>query len=180
MRISRKLRPVLAAAALAATLAVLGALVTQLDPWYYELRKPSWQPPDWLFGPVWTLIFSLAALAGIIAWDRAVNRSERRRIVALFAANALLNVLWSYLFFRLHRPDWALVEVVVLWLSIVALIVGLWPISKTASALLLPYLAWVSFAAVLNLAIVRLNSTFALSALREVFPISVAAAAAVQ
>ena len=154
-------KPVVAAALAATALGALGALVTDLSPWYYALHKPAWQPPDWLFGPVWTTIFGLAAIAGVLAWRGARTRGQRTRILALFALNALLNLGWSYLFFRLHRPDWALAEVGFLWLSIVALMIALWPHSRTASALLVPYLAWVTFAGVLNQAIVRLNPPFA-------------------
>ena len=150
-------RPALAGAGAAIAVGALGAVVTDIGPWYYALKKPSWQPPDWLFGPVWTLIFGLAALAGVLAWRNADGRDAHARIVVLFVVNAILNVGWSWLFFRLHRPDFALYEVGFLWLSIVALIVGLYPYSRTSSALLLPYLAWVTFAAALNLTIVRLN-----------------------
>ena len=152
--------PILVAAAAAMAVAALGASATDLGPWYYGLRKPSWQPPDWLFGPAWTLIYGLAALSGVLAWNAARGRAQRRRILGLFAANALLNVLWSELFFRLQRPDWALVEAVPFWLSILMLMAALWSISQAASWVLAPYLAWVAFAIVLNLAVVRLNAPF--------------------
>jgi len=157
----RSLKPVLAAATVAVVVALLGAFVTDLGPWYYDLTKPDWQPPDWLFGPAWTLIFGLAAAAGVSAWRGARASSTRTRIITLFALNIFLNTLWSVLFFRLHRPDWALAEVTFLWLSIVALMHGLWSSSRLASWLLTPYLAWVSFAAVLNFTIVTLNAPFA-------------------
>lgn len=160
-RRGRLWKPVVIAALAAIALGVLGALVTDLSPWYYALRKPSWQPPDWLFGPVWTTIFGLAAIAGVLAWRNAPMRTARSRIVALFVVNGVLNLGWSWLFFRLHRPDWALYEVGFLWLSIVALIVALWPFSRPAAALLVPYLVWVTFAGVLNFAVVRLNQPFA-------------------
>ena len=153
--------PVLVAAATAVVVAILGAAATDIGPWYYALHKPSWQPPDWLFGPVWTLIYALSAMAGVIAWRHARTVAQRQRILLFFAGNALLNVLWSEIFFKLRRPDWALIEAVPFWLSIVALIVVLAPISPTASRLLAPYLAWVAFATVLNLAVVRLNPSFA-------------------
>ncbi len=154
---NRRSTPVLVAAAAALAVAALGASATDVGPWYQALAKPSWQPPDWLFGPVWTLIYGLCALAGVIAWRAAASRAQRQRILLALAANALFNVLWSELFFKLRRPDWALVEVVAFWTSIVVLIVVLWPISAQAARLIWPYLAWVTFAAVLNLAVVRLN-----------------------
>lgn len=156
----RRWIPIVAAALAALAVAALGGLVTELGPWYYGLKQPPWKPPDWLFGPAWTLIYACAALAGLAAWTHAPDRAMRAQIVVLFAINAFLNILWSVLFFRLHRPDWALGEVVLLWLSIVVLIVVLTPFSKTAGWLLVPYLAWVTFAALLNFAVVRLNYPF--------------------
>ena len=153
-------RAVLLAAAAAVLVGILGFLATDLSGWYLALEKPAWQPPDWLFGPVWTLIYALAAVAGVSAWQGAPQSAGRNRILALFAINAFLNLLWSLLFFRLHRPDWALIEVAFLWLSIIALIFGLRPFSKVSTWLLAPYLLWVTFAAVLNATIVRLNPGF--------------------
>ncbi len=138
----------------------LGAFATDLSAWYYRLRKPSWQPPDWLFGPVWTTIFGLSAVAGAIAWHHAPDHQQRRRMLMFFAVNLILNALWSLLFFRLHRPDYALVEVAFLWLSIAGLMLLMWPYSRTSSGLLVPYIVWVSFAAFLNFTIVRLNPAF--------------------
>ena len=151
-------RPVAVAAGAAIVVAGLGASATDLGPWYYALRKPWWQPPDWLFGPAWTLIYGLIALAGVKAWNAARDRRQGLRIVAVFALNALLNVAWSELFFHFQRPDWAVIEVVAFWLSIVVLIVTAAPVSHAAGWLLVPYLAWVTFAGALNLAVVRLNA----------------------
>lgn len=152
--------PVVVAALAAVVVAGLGASATDVGPWYQALRKPSWQPPDLLFGPVWTLIYGLTALAGVKAWRAAGNRGARGRILVLFAANLLLNLLWSELFFMARRPDWALMEAVPFWLSIAALMAAVWPLSRAAAWLLAPYLAWVGFATVLNLAVVRLNGPF--------------------
>jgi benzodiazapine receptor len=154
---SRFWLPVLAAAAAAIVVASLGATMTDLGPWYQSLTKPSWQPPDWAFGPAWTVIFALAAISGVIAWRFAETDAQREWIIGLFAINGVLNILWSALFFRFHRPDWALYEVVPLWLSILVPIIAFSRYAKTASLLLVPYLAWVSFAALLNYEIVRLN-----------------------
>ncbi len=135
----------------------IGAGLTDLTPWYRTLRKPSWQPPDWLFGPAWTVILALASWSFYLALSTG---DQTALVVALFVANGVLNIVWSPLFFRSRRPDWALIEVPFLWLSILAPMVALWPVSQTASLLLLPYLLWVSFAAFLNLTIVRLNRPF--------------------
>jgi tryptophan-rich sensory protein len=158
---TRRAMPVVVAALAALGVAVLGALMTDLGDWYYGLRQPSWKPPDWLFGPAWTLIFALCAMAGVTAWRAIHERTRREWLLVLFSANAFLNVLWSLLFFRLRRPDWALIEVAFLWLSIVALMVFVRPDSRRAAVLLVPYLAWVTFAAALNAAVVQLNGPFA-------------------
>jgi tryptophan-rich sensory protein len=150
----------MAAALSAIAVAGLGALTTDLGPWYYRLQKPDWQPPDWLFGPAWTLIFALAALAGVLYWKQPANRSARLQVLAAYALNAFLNTLWSLLFFRLKRPDWALYEVGFLWLSILLLILLISRGSRSASSLLAPYFVWVSFAAMLNWKIVQLNAPF--------------------
>ena len=154
------IRAILPAAIAAIVVATLGAVVTDLGVWYYALKKPPWQPPDWLFGPVWTTIFVLAAASGVLGWTHARSRAGHVRLLVLFAVNAALNVGWSVLFFRLHRPDWALAEVGFLWLSIALMMAALWRDSRLASALLTPYLGWVTFASVLNYAIVRLNAPF--------------------
>jgi tryptophan-rich sensory protein len=156
----RERRPVLSAAGVAVGVALLGMVTTDLGPWYMKLRKPAWQPPDVLFGPVWTLIFALAALSFIIYWRQLAARNDRLEVIAAFLINGFLNVLWSLLFFRFERPDWALYEVAFLWTSIVVMIVLVKRSSAAAAILLLPYLLWVTFAAVLNLNIVQLNTPF--------------------
>ena len=153
-------KPVSAAALAAVAVSLLGGAATDLGPWYAQLEKPAWQPPDRVFGPAWTLIFATIALAGVIGWRSTGRPLQRRRLIGLFGLNALLNVGWSLLFFRLQRPDWALAEVLLLWLSIVWLMAVLFPLSRLASGLLLPYLAWVTFAAVLNFSVVQLNAPF--------------------
>ena len=153
------------AAAAAAIILGAGGALTEIGPWYNQLRKPSWQPPGWLFAPAWTTIFALAAYAAVKAWDAATSFAEHALVIGLFAANGVLNVLWSLLFFKLRRPDWALVEVVPLWLSVLALVVGLAPLSWRASLAIVPYLLWVAFAAVLNRTVVRLNQPFRTAAL---------------
>ena len=151
---------VIVAALSALALAGAGGLLTEVGPWYRALRKPRLQPPDWLFGPAWTLILGMAAAAGVLAWQGAPDGLAHVRIVILFAVNALFHLLWSPLFFKFKRPDWALIEVAFLWASILALAIGLSPYSTAASWLVVPYLVWVSFAAWLNFAIVDLNKPF--------------------
>ena len=153
-------RAVITAAVAALAAAGLGALSTDLGPWYASLRQPPWKPSDLWFGPAWTLIYARAALAGVQAWLRTPDRGARDTLIAAFAINGTLNVVWSLLFFRLRRPDWALAEVGLLWLSILLLIVIAGRRRVSAGWLLAPYLGWVTFAAVLNAAVVRLNSPF--------------------
>ena len=153
-------RPIAVAAGSALFVALLGGLMTDIGPWYTSLEQPAWKPPDWAFGPIWTTIFALAAAAGVIGWRRAPSRGAREGLIALFAANGFLNVFWSLLFFRLHRPDWSLLEVPLLWLSVLALIVVLARYAKVAAWLLAPYLVWVSIAALLNWQTVQLNGPF--------------------
>lgn len=153
--------PTLIAGGVALFLLVFGGLMTPIDSWYKNLRKPWWQPPGWLFGPAWTTLLGLAAWSAVIAWNAAPDAAARTTVIILFAVNALGHALWSPLFFRMRRPDWALIEVVFLWGSLVALLIGLRPISPFASWLIVPYFAWVSFAAVLNATIVRSNRPFA-------------------
>jgi len=154
------IKPMLIAAACAISVASIGALMTDLGPWYRSLRRPWFQPPDWLFGPAWTAIFAMAAIAGYLAWQARPNLRLWALISGLFAANGVFNVLWSALYFRMHRPDWALAETVPLWLSVLALIIVLRKCTRTGSLLMVPYLLWVSFAAVLNLAVIKLNYPF--------------------
>ena len=156
----RTWKPVVLAALAAALVAGLGATMTDLGPWYQDLRKPPWQPPDWLFGPAWTLIFGLTAMSAAIAWRNAPDRASREWTIGLFALNGVLNILWSFLFFRLKRPDVALAEVVLLWLSVLVPMIVVARYAKVASILLVPYLAWVAFAGILNIAVVRLNGPF--------------------
>lgn len=153
-------RPIWIAAAAAMAVAVIGGLMTDIGPWYMSLKQPAWKPPDWAFGPIWTTIFALAAAAGVIGWRRAPSRAARETMLALFAANAFLNVLWSLLYFRLHRPDWSLIEVPFLWLSVLLLVVLLARFAKVAAWLLVPYLVWVALAAALNWQTVELNGPF--------------------
>ncbi len=153
-------RAVLVAAASALAVAAIGGSMTTIGPWYRALHKPAWTPPDAAFGVIWTVVFALAAVSGVSAWRAARSTTTREWIIGLFALNGFLNVLWSLLFFRLQRPDWALVEVLPFWASIAALIVFIGRFSRTGGAALVPYLVWVSIAMLLNYDIVHLNPPF--------------------
>ena len=144
----------------ALAVAVIGGSMTDVGPWYQALAKPDWKPPDWAFGPIWTAIFALAALSVAKAWWAVPNRGARAAIIILYLLTGILNIAWSALFFSLKRPDWSLFEVVFLWAAVATLIVVLWRRARVAALLLVPYLIWVSIAALLNLQIVRLNQPF--------------------
>ncbi|MAL25487.1 MAG: TspO protein [Croceicoccus sp.] len=144
----------------ALVLLVGGGLLTTIGEWYERLAKPSWQPPDWLFGPAWTVILGLAAWAFVLCWDAAADSGDTGWLIALYLVNGVCHFLWSPLFFNIRRPDWALIEVPFLWLSVLSLCIVLREWSVFASWLIVPYLAWVSFAAILNWKIVALNGPF--------------------
>jgi translocator protein len=156
----------IAAIAWAVILGGAGGLLTSIGPWYRNLKKPSWQPPDWLFGPAWTIILGLAAWAAVLAWGGATDDAGRMTIIILYAVNFVFHMLWSPIFFTVKRPDWALIEVPFLWGSVLAMCIALREFSVLASWLIVPYLVWVSFAALLNWKIVRLNAPF-VATLRE-------------
>jgi benzodiazapine receptor len=138
------------------TAAALGGLFMPGE-WYASLKKPSWNPPGWVFGPVWTALYAIMAVAAWLVWERGGFVAQRRPL-ALFLAQLFLNAAWTPLFFGLHRPGIALVEIVLLWLAIAATLAAFHPVSRVAAWLLAPYFVWVSFATMLNLALWRLNS----------------------
>lgn len=152
--------PVIVAAGAALLVAGAGMTVTEIGPWYKGLKQPDWAPPDWAFGVIWTVIFALTAGAAVSGWRNAPSQRAAEALVGLFAFNGFLNLLWSFLFFKMQRPDWALFEVGLLWLSILTLIIVTARYAKTAALLLVPYLIWVGIAAALNYQVVILNRPF--------------------
>ena len=136
----------------------LGALWTAdgVKSWYPQLEKPSFNPPSWVFGPVWTLLYALMGASAWLVW-RTGDDERSARALRLFSIQLLLNTLWSFIFFRLRSPRWAFAEIVVLWLAIVMTLVAIWKVSRIAGLLFLPYLLWTSFALLLNFRIWRLN-----------------------
>jgi tryptophan-rich sensory protein len=137
----------------------IGGTVTtpKIPGWYATLAKPSWNPPNWIFGPVWSALYLSMAVAAWLVW-RQGGLAGATMPLALFAVQLVLNVLWSYLFFGLQNPGLAFVEVLLLWAAIAATMVVFWQRATVAGLLFGPYLAWVSFASVLNFAIWRLNA----------------------
>lgn len=126
--------------------------------WYAGLEKPPWNPPGWVFAPVWTVLYAMMAVAGWLVWRSPGLLTLRCLALGVFAVQLALNGAWSWIFFGLHRPGLALAEIVVLWLAIVATTLLFWRVRPLAGALFLPYLAWVSFAVALNAALWRLNA----------------------
>ncbi len=134
----------------------VGGLAAAPGEWYASLNKPTWNPPSWVFGPVWTTLYVLMGVAAATAWEGRRTRSGRVGFF-LFGLQLALNALWSWLFFHWHRPDLALADLVVLWVVILGTVIAFGRVRPVAGWLLVPYLAWVSFAGVLNASIVRRN-----------------------
>jgi len=140
-----------AAAGVGSWLTTLG-----LDDWYEGINKPTFTPPGWIFGPVWSALYLMMAVAAWLVWRRE-RFAGAGGALGLFGLQLALNVAWSGLFFAMQSPGAALIEIVLLWLAILATLVAFARHSAAAAWLLTPYLAWVSFAAVLNFALWRLN-----------------------
>lgn len=140
------------------TAAAVGSSVTlpQIPTWYAELNKPSFNPPNWIFGPVWTALYLMMAISAWLVWLKS-GWLDAPGALGVFCFQLLLNTAWSAIFFGLENPLAAAVEIVFLWLAIGATLLSFWKHSQLAALLLTPYLAWVSFAAVLNFSIVALN-----------------------
>ena len=136
--------------------AVLGGLSAP-DAWFDALEKPSWNPPGWVFGPVWTVLYAMIGTSGWLVW-KAHGTDAIRWALVLWLVQLLLNAAWSPVFFGLHRPGTALIIIVTMWFAIAATIGAFWPLQRTAALLLLPYLAWVTFATALNASIWQLNA----------------------
>ncbi|MCM8556518.1 TspO/MBR family protein [Sphingomicrobium sediminis] len=152
--------PIVVAGIAAFAVAALGGTITDLGAWYQALEKPSWSPPDALFPIAWTVIFALIAISAVSAWKNTPGTRQGDIVIGLFAFNGFLNILWSLIFFRMQRPDWAFAELLLLWLSVGALMLYCGRFSSLSRWLLLPYLGWVTFAGWLNWKIIELNGPF--------------------
>lgn len=131
--------------------------VQNIPTWYATLERPWFAPPNWLFGPVWTILYALMGISVALVWEQGIKKPQVKQAVQTFVAQLVANFFWSILFFGLRSPILGLVGVFVLWSLIVLTIKQFYPLSKWAAYLLLPYLAWVSFASLLNLALFILN-----------------------
>jgi benzodiazapine receptor len=133
------------------------ATAPSIPAWYQGLNKPAWNPPNWVFGPVWTLLYILMGIAAWLVWRQGWDNPQVQAALAIFGIQLLLNLFWSLIFFGLHSPGWAVLEIVVLWGFILATIVLFYRLESVAGLLLIPYQLWVTFAAALNAAVWQLN-----------------------
>jgi tryptophan-rich sensory protein len=138
---------------------IVGSLFTSpsIPTWYATLKKPDFTPPNWVFAPAWTFLFVLMGVSAYLVWNKGLENRKARIALLIFGIQLVLNALWSFLFFQLHSPLYAFFEIIILWLAIAITIFYFMRISKTAGLILFPYIIWVSFAAILNFYIARLN-----------------------
>lgn len=139
--------------------AFIGGLATDTGTgsWYAQIEKPSWNPPNWVFGPVWTVLYAAMGVAAWLVWRKAGSFTNAQTPLALFITQLALNTAWSLVFFGLELPGLALIDIALLWVMIATTIIVFREYSRTAALLLVPYIAWVTFATALNFAIWRLN-----------------------
>lgn len=158
---TKNLYKLAAAIAFCEAAGIIGALFTApaiRSGWYESLLKPPLSPPNWIFGPVWTLLYAFMGLAAFLIWRKSLDRKNEKIALGIFTGQLILNTLWSIIFFGLRSPAAAFIEIIFLWLAIIATIIAFAKISKPAAWLLVPYIAWVSFAGYLNFMIWRLNT----------------------
>jgi tryptophan-rich sensory protein len=139
---------------------IVGGIFTaqSVRTWYVTLQKPSFAPPNWVFGPAWITLYTLMGIALYLVWQKTDEANVPRAVFIVFGIQLLLNALWSYFFFGLRSPLLGFIEITLLWAAIVATIILLWRISSAAALLLTPYLLWVTFAAALNFSLWRMNT----------------------
>ena len=125
--------------------------------WYATVSKPWFNPPNWIFAPVWTALYIMMGIALFLIWKSKAEKSVKQTAIILFVVQLILNFFWSLIFFKMQQPGWAFAEIIIMWLIILLTIIWFGKISSAAAWLLVPYICWVSFASVLNFAIYRLN-----------------------
>ena len=154
-----KVIPLIASIGVCFSAAALGSAFTisAIDTWYTTLQKPFFNPPNWIFGPVWTLLYLLMGISLYLVWVTKTDKKEKRQGIIFFFVQLALNVLWSIIFFGLKSPSVAFVEIIFLWIAIFLTTKNFLQVSKSAGWLLIPYLVWVSFASILNLSVAIMN-----------------------
>jgi benzodiazapine receptor len=157
MRQKFQIIPVVIITLCVVVISLLGQMATNSQgEWFKSLAKPSWNPPGWLFGPVWSTIYVLLIISASIVWHRTIG-SERSKLMKLYALNGLFNLAWSFCFFQAESTALGMIDIVLVWITVLLLVIMTWPVSRPASLMLVPYLLWVTFASVLNFSIMRLN-----------------------
>lgn len=138
---------------------IIGSIFTYpaVKGWYATLQRPFFSPPNWVFGPVWILLYILMGISLYLVWKKGLKNKNVKTGLYLFGFQLVLNAIWSLLFFGLKNPFYAFLEIIILWFAIALTIYQFWKINKKASYLLIPYIAWVTFAAILNFYIWRMN-----------------------
>jgi translocator protein len=131
--------------------------ITGVGSWYQTINKPSWNPPGWIFGPVWTTLYIMMGIALYLVWKSDASVVLKKTAISLFTVQLVLNFFWSLIFFNQHQIGWALIEIIAMWFFILFTIFAFAQVNKTAAWLLVPYSCWVSFATILNYAIWKLN-----------------------
>jgi tryptophan-rich sensory protein len=125
--------------------------------WYQTIAKPSWNPPSWVFGPMWTTLYIMMGIALFLVWRSNADEAVKRTALWIFGAQLVFNFFWSFIFFYLHQPGWAFAEIIAMWVLILLTIFAFAEVNITAAWLLVPYISWVSFAGILNYTIWRIN-----------------------
>ena len=133
------------------------ATLPQIPTWYASLAKPSWAPPNWLFGPVWTILYILIGIALFLVWKEGISRKDVKLAISVFVVQLVLNVLWSVIFFGYNSLLGGLIVIIILWIAILANIIFFYRVSKSAGLLLVPYIVWVTIASYLNYSVYLLN-----------------------
>ena len=138
---------------------IIGSIFTfsAIPTWYSTLVKPDINPPSWIFGPVWTTLYILMGISAFLIWEKGLDRKDTRTALWAFGIQLILNSSWSIIFFGLHNPGWAFLNIIVLWLTILLTMILFYKISRPAMYLLIPYILWVTFASYLNYSIWILN-----------------------
>ncbi|HQX73978.1 MAG: tryptophan-rich sensory protein [Chitinophagaceae bacterium] len=130
---------------------------TGVESWYQTIARPTWNPPGWIFGPVWTTLYVMMGISLFLVWKEDTSVELKKIAIALFTVQLVLNFFWSFIFFNQHQIGWALVEIIAMWVFILLTIFAFAQVNKAAAWLLVPYISWVSFATILNFTIWQLN-----------------------
>lgn len=158
----RKLLRLVFFIALSLTVGIIGSIYTadSISSWYAYLNKPSFSPPNFVFGPVWTTLYTLMGISAYMVWTKSKNKKESKNVktaLNIFYVQLFFNFIWSFLFFGLQNPLLALVDIILLWALVLTMIMRFYGINKYAGLLQIPYLLWISFATILNASILFLN-----------------------